>query len=129
MKSGADYLLGQLLSLIFYIMTLIIYNRARKEYAGGKIADAINLIMIFLAILLIADSADYFLQAFLSVGDDIELIIKILFKLLALSVLFFGGLRFFSKRRVAMPAESDFSSHRRYRSGTAHPYRRRTRSP
>ncbi|MEK6196003.1 MAG: hypothetical protein N2F24_17435, partial [Deltaproteobacteria bacterium] len=65
MNSGADYLLGQLLSLIFYIMTLIIYNRARKEYAGGKIADAINLIMIFLAILLIADSADYFLQAFL----------------------------------------------------------------
>ena len=47
MNSGADYLLGQLLSLIFYIMTLIIYNRARKEYAGGKIADAINLIMIF----------------------------------------------------------------------------------
>ena len=110
MNSGADYLLGQLLSLIFYIMTLIIYNRARKEYAGGKIADAINLIMIFLAILLIADSADYFLQAFLSVGDDIELIIKILLKLLALSVLFFGGLRFFSKRRVTMPAESDFSN-------------------
>ncbi len=110
MTSGADYLLGQLLSLIFYIMTLIIYNRARKEYAGGKIADAINLIMIFLAILLITDSADYFSQAFLSVGDDIELIIKILLKLLALSVLFFGGLRFFSRRRDAMLAESDFSN-------------------
>ena len=78
MKSGTDYLLGQLLSLIFYIMTLIIYNRARREYAGGKIADAINLIMMFLAILLLADSADYFLQIIISVGDDIKLIIKIL---------------------------------------------------
>jgi serine/threonine protein kinase/flagellar biosynthesis GTPase FlhF len=110
MESGTDYLLGQLLSLIFYTMTLIIYNRARREYAGGKIANAINLIMMFLAILLITDSADYFLQAFLSVGDDIELIVKILLKLLALSVLFFGGLRFFSKRQVTMPTEHDFSS-------------------
>ena len=68
MESGTDYLLGQLLSLIFYIMTLIIYNRVRREYAGGKIADAINLIMMFLAILLITDSIDYFLQAFFSAG-------------------------------------------------------------
>lgn len=109
MESGTDYLLGQLLSLIFYIMTLIIYNRARKEYAGGKIADAINLIMMFLAILLITDSIDYFIQAFLAVGDDIKLIIKILLKLLALSVLFFGGLRFFSKPRVTMHTGHDFS--------------------
>ena len=109
MESGNDYLLGQLLSLVFYIMTLIIYNRARREYAGGKIADAINLIMMFLAILLLADSADYFLQLFISVGDDIKLIIKILLKLLALSVLFFGGLRFFSKRQVTIPTEHDFA--------------------
>ena len=109
MESGSDYLLGQLLSLVFYVMTLIIYNRARREYVGGKIADAINLIMIFLAILLVADTTDYFLKAFLPVGDDVTLIIKILLKLFALSVLFFGGLRFFSKRSVAIPAESDFS--------------------
>ena len=109
MESGTDYLLGQLLSLIFYIMTLIIYNRARREYAGGKIADAINLIMMFLAILLLADSADYFLQMFISVGDDIKLIIKILLKLLALSVLFFGGLRFFAKRQASIPPQHDFS--------------------
>jgi len=104
MKSGMDYLLGQLLSLVFYIMTLIIYNRARREYVGGKIADAINLIMIFLAILLLADAIDYFLAALLPVGADTTLIIKILFKLLALSVLFFGGLRFFSKR--PLPAQT-----------------------
>ena len=110
MKGGTDYLLGQLLSLVFYIMTLIIYNRVRREYAGGKIADAINLIMMFLAILLLADSADYFLRIFVSVGDDVELIIKILLKLLALSVLFFGGLRFFSKRPVAVPTEHRFST-------------------
>ena len=101
MNGGADYLLGKLLSLVFYVMTLVIYNRVRKEYAGGKIADAVNLIMIFLAILLITDSVDYFLGTFVSVGSDIELIVKILLKLLALSVLFFGGLRFFSNRRTS----------------------------
>ena len=71
MESGTDYLLGQLLSLIFYIMTLIIYNRARREYTGGRIADAINLIMMFLGILILADAVDYFLQIFVSVGGDI----------------------------------------------------------
>ena len=55
MKGGMDYWLGQLLSLIFYIMTLIVYNRARKEYVGGKIAAAINLIMVFLLILFVND--------------------------------------------------------------------------
>ena len=110
MKSGTEYLLGQLLSLIFYIMTLVIYNRVRREYAGGKIADAVNLIMMFLAILLLADSVDYFLQVFISVGDDIELITKILLKLVALSVLFFGGLRFFSKKTVGLPAGHDLGA-------------------
>jgi len=46
-----DYLLAQSLSLFFYIITLLVYNRARKEYAGGKIAAAINLIMVSLVIL------------------------------------------------------------------------------
>jgi len=96
-----DYLLGQVLSLIFYIMTLVIYYRARKEYVGGKIAAAIKLIMIFLAILFLADFVDYFFVMLLPLDRDTVLIIKILLKLAAICVLFFGGLRFFVSRRAS----------------------------
>ncbi len=95
-----DYLLGQALSLIFYIMTLVIYYRARKEYVGGKIAAAIKLIMIFLAILFLADFVDYFFIMLLPLDQDTVLSIKILLKLAAICVLFFGGLRFFATRRA-----------------------------
>jgi len=100
MKGGMDYLLGQVLSLIFYIMTLVIYYRARKEYAGGKIAAAMKLIIIFLIILFLADFVDYFFIMLLPLDRETVLIIKILLKLLAICVLFFGGLRFFVRQRV-----------------------------
>ncbi|MCD6225044.1 MAG: serine/threonine protein kinase [Deltaproteobacteria bacterium] len=90
-----DYMLAQSLSLLFYIMTLMIYNRARKEYAGGKIAAAINLVMLFMVFVFLSDFADYFLIRIFHFADDTVLIIKLLLKLTALGVLFFGGLRFF----------------------------------
>ena len=95
-----DYLLAQSLSLTFYLITLIIYNRARKEYAGGKIAAAIKLIMVFMVILFFSDFVDYFFILMLPLGQDTILILKIILKLIAICVLFFGGLRFF----VSKPA-------------------------
>ena len=50
-----EYLLAQSLSLVFYLITLGIYYRARKECVGGKIAAAIKLIMIFIVILFASD--------------------------------------------------------------------------
>ncbi len=90
MKGGMDYWLGQLLSLIFYIMTLIVYNRARKEFVN--------------------DFVDYFLFAIAPIGPDIITIIKILLKLIAIGVLFFGGLRFFVAKQGAsdIRQETDF---------------------
>ena len=90
-----DYLLAESLSLFFYIITLVIYNRARKEYAGGKIASAINLIMVFVTLIFLSDFTDYFFIRIFPVAGDTVLIIKIMLKVSALSVLFFGGLRFF----------------------------------
>ena len=90
-----DYMLAQSLSLLFYIMTIMIYNRARKEYAGGKIDAAINLVMLFMVFVFLSDFADYFLIRIFHFADDTVLIIKLLLKLTALGVLFFGGLRFF----------------------------------
>ena len=100
MKSNLDYMLAQFLSLVFYFITLVVYNRARKEYVGGKIAAAINLIMVFMIVLLLADFVDYFFGLILPLAQDTILIIKIILRLLAMCVLFFGGLRFF----VSQPA-------------------------
>jgi tRNA A-37 threonylcarbamoyl transferase component Bud32 len=96
-----DYLIAQLLILVFYIITLVVYNRAKKEYVGGKIAAAINLIMIFLAILLLSDFVDYFFIFLLPLAQDTILIFKIILRLIAAAVLFFGGLRFFVTKPAA----------------------------
>jgi len=101
MNISMDYLIAQLLGLIFYIITLVIYYRAKKEYVGGKIAAAINLIMIFLAILLLSDFVDYFFILILPLAQDAILISKILLKMFAICVLFFGGLRFFVTKKAA----------------------------
>jgi serine/threonine-protein kinase len=96
-----DYLIAQLLILVFYIITLVVYNRAKKEYVGGKIAAAINLIMIFLAILLLSDFVDYFFILILPLAQDTILILKIILRLIAAGVLFFGGLKFFVTKPAA----------------------------
>ncbi|MCK5195983.1 MAG: hypothetical protein KAQ71_19375, partial [Desulfobulbaceae bacterium] len=102
MNISMDYLIAQLLILVFYIITLVVYNRAKKEYVGGKIAAAINLIMIFLAILLLSDFVDYFFILILPLAQDAILISKILLKMFAICVLFFGGLRFFVTKPAAV---------------------------
>ncbi len=103
MKGSMDYLLAQSLSLVFYIITLVVYNRARKEYVGGKIAAAINLIMIFMVILFLSDFVDYFFVLILPLGQDLILISKILLRLIAICVLFFGGLKFFISKQYPTP--------------------------
>jgi tRNA A-37 threonylcarbamoyl transferase component Bud32 len=86
---------AQAFILVLYVITLIIYNRAKKEYVGGKIGAAINLIMVFVACLFLSDYVDYFLSSLLPLGDQAKFSVKILFRLLAICVLAFGGLRFF----------------------------------
>jgi len=95
MENQLNFWMAQVLILVFYIMTLLIYNRARNEYIGGKIGAAINLIMGFLLILFLSDLVDYFMVLVLSSQDDTIQIIKILLRLTAICILFFGGLRFF----------------------------------
>jgi serine/threonine protein kinase/cbb3-type cytochrome oxidase subunit 3 len=107
MSGGVDYWLGQLLSLVFYLMTIIVYNRAKKEYVGGKIAAAINLIMVCLVILFFTDFIDYFLLKLVPLGKDTITILKILLKLVAICVLFFGGLRFFSSKSTISGMDHD----------------------
>ncbi len=98
METNFNYWMAQLLILVFYFMTLVIYSRARNEYVGGKIGDAINLILLFLIVLFLSDVVDYFFIMFIPLDEDTILIIKILLRLIAICVLFFGGLRFFAAR-------------------------------
>ena len=100
MGNNLDYMIGQVLSLVFYFFTLVVFNKARKEYSGGKIAAAIKLVMGFLCIRLLADFTDYFAGVLLPINADTVLIIKIVLNLLAMCVLFFGGLRFFVTRKA-----------------------------
>jgi len=102
MDNNLNFWMAQLLILVFYIMTLLIYNRARNEYIGGKIGAAINLIMGFLLILFFSDLVDYFLLIVLPSHEDLVQIIKILLRLTAICILFFGGLRFFVGRSRAV---------------------------
>lgn len=93
--------IAQAFILVLYVITLVIYNRAKKEYVGGKIGAAINLIMVFVAFLFLSDYVDYFVSSLLPLGDEAKFSVKILFRLIAICVLAFGGLRFF----VSKPAE------------------------
>ena len=108
MGSIGDYWIAATLTQFFYVITMVVYNRARKEYEGGKIGTAIKLILGFLAILLLSDTVDYFLALILSSGPDTVFILKILLKLTALCVLFFGGIKFFDRQPVS-PAASHLS--------------------
>ncbi|MBT8407815.1 MAG: serine/threonine protein kinase [Deltaproteobacteria bacterium] len=100
--------IAQAFILVLYVLTLVIYNRAKKEYVGGKIGAAINLIMVFVAFLFLSDYVDYFLSSLLPLGDQARFSVKILFRLIAICVLAFGGLRFFALKeagtRLGQPA-------------------------
>jgi tRNA A-37 threonylcarbamoyl transferase component Bud32 len=102
---GSKPWIAQAFILVLYVLTLVIYSRAKKEYVGGKIGAAINLIMVFVAFLFLSDYVDYFVSSLLPLGDQARFSVKILFRLVAICVLAFGGLRFFASK----PAESGLS--------------------
>jgi len=92
--------IAQAFILVLYILTLVIYNRAKKEYVGGKIGAAINLIMVFVGFLFLSDYVDYFISSLLPLGEQARFSVKILFRLIAICVLAFGGLRFFASKQA-----------------------------
>jgi tRNA A-37 threonylcarbamoyl transferase component Bud32 len=111
MDTTKNYWIAQAFILILYVSTLMVYNRAKKEYVGGKIGAAINLIMVFVAFLFLADYVDYFLSTLLPLSDETKFSVKILFRLIAISVLAFGGLRFFVSKPVSDTLTQPSASH------------------
>ncbi|MGD9732305.1 MAG: hypothetical protein AB7U45_08985 [Desulfamplus sp.] len=77
-------------TLVIYMIIIFVFNKARKKYAGGKVGEVINLIIVTVALLFIADYAQI-LSSYL----DKELIetIQALFRTAGLSFLAYGGVR------------------------------------
>lgn len=79
-----------LLTLGIYMLTLVTFNKARKKYAGGKVGDVVNLILVTVVLLFISDYvllfANFFSHGTLST-------IQALGRTAALSVLALGGVK------------------------------------
>ena len=75
-------------TLVIYLIIIFVFNRARIKYAGGKVGKVINLILITVCLLFVAD----YVTIFDSILDvEILNIIKALFRTTALSFLAYGG--------------------------------------
>ena len=77
-------------TLVIYITILVVFNKARKKYAGGKVGEVINLILVTVMLLFIADYVGI-LSAY--VDKEIIDITKSLFRTAGLSFLAYGGVR------------------------------------
>lgn len=82
------------LTLVIYILILIAFNKARAKYSGGKIGDVINLILITVILLFVAD---YVLLLNNILSENIIFTLQTLFRTIALSFLAYGGVRIASK--------------------------------
>ncbi|MEN8210505.1 MAG: hypothetical protein ABFR31_02220 [Thermodesulfobacteriota bacterium] len=75
-------------TLIIYLIIIFVFNKARIKYAGGRVGNVINLILVTVCLLFIADFVfifDYMIDT------EILEIVKTLFRTAALTFLAFGG--------------------------------------
>jgi hypothetical protein len=81
-------------TLFIYVLIIAAFNKARAKYKGGKIGDVINLILVTVVLLFVADYvrllSDYF-------GEGTIFTLQTLFRTIALSFLAYGGSRVASK--------------------------------
>ena len=75
-------------TLIIYLIIIFVFNKARIKYAGGKVGKVINLILVTVCLLFLADYV-----AILDglVDKDLLEIVRALFRTAALSFLAYGG--------------------------------------
>jgi hypothetical protein len=77
-------------TLVIYLIIIFVFNKARKKYAGGKVGEVINLILVTVVLLFIADYAGL-LSSY--VDKEVIDIVKALFRTAGLSFLAYGGVR------------------------------------
>lgn len=77
-------------TLVIYMIIIFVFNKARKKYAGGKVGEVINLIIVTVALLFVADYVGI-LSSY--VDREIIDIVKALFRTAGLAFLAYGGVR------------------------------------
>ncbi len=75
-------------TLVIYLIIIFVFNKARIKYAGGKVGKVINLILITVCLLFIADYVVIFDNV---IQLDVLEIIRALFRTAALGFLAYGG--------------------------------------
>ncbi|MFA5902542.1 MAG: hypothetical protein WC836_01305 [Desulfobacula sp.] len=75
-------------TLVIYLIIIFVFNKARIKYAGGKVGKVINLILVTVCLLFIADYVVIFDQI---MRTEILEVIRALFRTSALSFLAYGG--------------------------------------
>ena len=82
------------ITLFIYVLIITAFNKARAKYAGGKVGDVSNLILITVILLFIADYTQL-LRSYLPA--NVLYTIQTLFRTIALSFLAYGGTKIASK--------------------------------
>jgi hypothetical protein len=77
-----------------YIIIIIIFMNARKKYHGGLIEQVINMIISTIGFLLVADIAFLLIPLY---GFDISYQVNVIFKIVAITLLGVGGLKFLKR--------------------------------
>lgn len=75
-------------TLIIYLVIILVFNKARIKYAGGRVGEVINLILVTVCLFFISDFVvifDYMIDT------DILETVKALFRTAALAFLAYGG--------------------------------------
>ena len=80
-----------LLTISVYLMIIIVFLYARNKYVGGVIERVINMIISTIGFFLVADIALFLIQIY---GFQLGFSIHVFFKILAMTSLAIGGLRF-----------------------------------
>lgn len=75
-------------TLVIYLIIIFVFNKARIKYAGGKVGKVINLILVTVCLLFIADYVVIFDQV---MDAEVLEMIRALFRTAALSFLAYGG--------------------------------------
>ncbi|MFP4474813.1 MAG: hypothetical protein ACLFOY_04590 [Desulfatibacillaceae bacterium] len=77
-------------NLILYVLIVFAFNKARNRYAGGKVGDMINLVLLTVILLFLSD---YIRLLDPYIADTIVFTVRHLLRTAALAVLAFGGIR------------------------------------
>lgn len=75
-------------TLVIYLIIIFVFNKARIKYAGGRVGKVINLILVTVSLLFVADYVIIFDN---TLDSEILETVRALFRTAALSFLAYGG--------------------------------------